>query len=96
MIKKLNFAFIFICIITFVFLINILGKRNLNEQANNLNDTIRKDIISCYAIEGQYPPSIDYLKEHYGLNYNEDIFYVDYIPIGSNIMPDYTVICIGK
>ena len=35
--------------------------------------------------------SVDYLKEHYGLHYDESKYFVDYQPIGSNIMPDITI-----
>ena len=34
----------------------------------------------------------DYIKEHYGLIYNEQLFFIDYQPIGSNIMPDVTIL----
>jgi hypothetical protein len=43
-------------------------------------------------VEGKYPESLDYLKEHYGLTYNEDLFFVDYRVSGSNILPDVTII----
>jgi hypothetical protein len=32
------------------------------------------------------------LKENYGLTYDEDLFFVDYQTIGSNILPDVTII----
>ena len=51
--------------------------------------------MQCYAIEGRYPPSLEYMEEHYGLVYDKDIFFVDYQPIGSNLYPDVTVISIG-
>lgn len=51
-----------------------------------------RSITYCYTIEGAYPESLDYLKEHYGLVYDEDLFFVDYRVSGSNILPDITVI----
>ena len=62
------------------------------EQAKTLERAIRKSVIQCYAVEGSYPPSLEYLQEHYGIFYDSDSFYVDYISIGSNIMPDITII----
>ena len=62
------------------------------EQAKSLEEAIRRSIIQCYAVEGTYPPSLDYLKQHYGIFYDSNLFYVDYTPIGSNIMPDITII----
>ena len=35
---------------------------------------------------------LEYLKENYGLTYNEDLFYVDYRTTGANLMPDVTII----
>ena len=43
-------------------------------------------------MEGSYPESLQYLKEHYGLTYDDDKFFVDYQTLGSNIMPDVTII----
>lgn len=87
------FGIFFICFIL-IFLIGLQSVTNstTREQLVSLERTIRKDVIHCYATEGTYPPSLDYLKEHYGLAYNEKLFFVDYISIGSNIMPDITVI----
>ncbi len=62
------------------------------EQTAHLERVIRRSVIQCYVMEGSYPPSLDYLKEHYGLSYDSSQFFVDYIPIGSNIMPDITII----
>lgn len=62
------------------------------EQAKSLEKAIRQSVVQCYAVEGTYPPSLDYLKEHYGIFYDSNLFYVDYTSIGSNIMPDITII----
>ena len=49
-------------------------------------------ITECYAMEGSYPPDVDYLVEHYGLTYDEDEYWIDYQYIGSNLRPDVTII----
>ena len=46
----------------------------------------------CYAAEGVYPPDLQYLKDHYGLTYDETEFLVDYEAYGSNLMPEVTVL----
>lgn len=63
-----------------------------SEQAKSLEKAIRRSVVQCYAVEGTYPPSLDYLKEHYGIFYDSDLFFVDYTSIGSNIMPDITIL----
>ena len=47
-------------------------------------------------MEGAYPESLEYLKENYGLIYDEDLFFVDYKVEGSNILPDITIIEKGR
>ncbi len=65
---------------------------NIEKQRESLELALNRSITQCYAVEGAYPPDLEYIKEHYGLIYNEDIFWVDYQPIGSNIMPDVTIL----
>ena len=38
-----------------------------------------------------YPESLDYLKQHYNLSYNEDKYVVYYEPFASNLMPSIKV-----
>lgn len=69
-----------------------VSEANLEKQQESLENALSRSITQCYAVEGTYPPSLSYLEEHYGLTYNRELFYVDYRPIGSNIMPDVTVL----
>ena len=61
------------------------------QEKQSLEEAIQRDIVTCYALEGVYPESLEYLKEHYGLTYNEDRYIVNYEALGSNLMPDVTV-----
>lgn len=75
----------------------IVGLRNTEgtrkEQAiQSATDSIRRAIITCYAIEGSYPESFEYIKENYGVYINEDEFKVFYSVYGSNMMPGFTVV----
>lgn len=65
------------------------------QQKETLQLAIDRAIISCYAIEGSYPPSITYLEEHYGIVIDKNKFIVSYQPLGGNIRPDAQVIVIG-
>lgn len=71
---------------------NAIDQTNSAEACESLNRAIHRSIVHCYATEGSYPESLDYLKENYGITYDENRFFVDYQPIGKNIMPDITVI----
>ena len=48
--------------------------------------------MACYAAEGIYPPDLDYLEEHYGLQIDRDRYTVFYQIFASNLMPDITVL----
>ena len=68
----------------------------LNRNGQRSQETLRKAItracIQCYAIEGRYPPSVEYLEENYGIQIDHDKYNVFYDGFASNIMPDITVI----
>ena len=55
-------------------------------------ESIRRAVVSCYALEGSYPETYGYLRDNYGLQIDEDRIIVHYEIFASNIMPDITVI----
>ena len=55
-------------------------------------ESIRRAAVSCYAIEGVYPPDYAYLKAHYGVRVDETRYTIIYEVFASNMMPDITVI----
>lgn len=57
-----------------------------------LEQAIHKSVAHCYAVEGVYPESLEYLKEEYGISYDSEKYFVDYQIWGENIMPDITII----
>ncbi len=62
------------------------------EQKKNLESTLRRGIMQCYALEGAYPESLDYLLNNYPVYYDKDSFLIDYQIIGQNIYPSVSVI----
>ena len=63
-----------------------------DQGAAALETALRRSVVHCYATEGFYPPSLEYLEEHYGLTYDKDRYWIDYQPVGANLMPDMTVL----
>lgn len=47
-------------------------------DAKVLKDALDNAVITCYAIEGSYPESLEYIEEHYGIIIDRDKFFVDY------------------
>lgn len=87
---------VFVAILGFFFSTDTLEESTQKQQTEHLIKVIKQDIVQCYALEGTYPPNLQYLEEHYGLTYDKKRFYIDYLSIGSNIFPDVTVIVLEE
>lgn len=61
-------------------------------EAEMVRSAARSAALTCYAVECAYPSSLDYLKEHYGLSYDEDTYIVVYNAFASNTMPEIRVL----
>ncbi len=86
-----------VCIFLFLLIlfyqgIGSLSSSSIRRQRESLEHALNRSITYCYAVEGSYPESLDYLKKNYGLTYNEDYFFVDYRVSGENILPDVAII----
>ena len=68
-----------------------MGSGQQAESLKQLDASIRKATMTCYATEGVYPPSVQYLKENYGIQIDEDRYSVFYEIEGANLMPSITV-----
>ena len=69
--------------------------RNLNEDgAVAIRTAVQRSALQCYAVEGVYPPSLQYLEENYGLQVNTKDYYITYDAFASNLPP--TVIVMSK
>jgi len=79
-------------LVLFIQGISSLSDSTRKRQRESLEKAIMRSITYCYTVEGAYPESLDYLKDNYGLFYDEDLFFVDYRISGSNILPDVTII----
>lgn len=78
--------------LVFSYGVNTLERDRSEEAVRRLTQAIRRDCVTCYATEGSYPQSLDYLKEHYGLQIDQSRYAVFYIPTASNLMPQITVL----
>lgn len=76
--------------------LSVIEKKVNAEGIQTLQTAIERCVTRCYAEEGSYPESLEYLKEQYGLHYDENKYFVDYQPMGSNILPDITIIWKGE
>lgn len=63
-----------------------------DSQAEAMKQAVMRCCVQCYAIEGVYPPSIEYLRENYGLSINTDDYYVVYDVFASNVPPEVRIV----
>ncbi len=77
-------------------LINQTQSRGGSEQLTILKDALHRAAASCYAVEGRYPPTLQYLVDNYGVVINQDKYIVRYDAFAENIMPDIMVLEVGK
>lgn len=81
-----------IVLAVFIGAIFFADKRLESERMENLKEAVKRSAVSCYAIEGFYPSTIDYLEKNYGLVIDRESYTVYYEAYGSNMLPDITVL----
>ncbi len=78
----------------FLFLtgINTLQNTSVVRQQEQLKEALSRAATYSYATNGYYPESLAALVEEYKINYNHELFYVDYQVLGGNLFPEITVL----
>mgnify|MGYP000189348034 CR=1 FL=1 len=97
--NKLTFLIpIVICLIMAAALWNSsrIFSETRKKQEESTRSAVIKGAVQCYAVEGRYPESLSYLEQHYGVSYDKDKFIVSYEIVGSNRMPQVTVIAVNE
>ena len=75
----------------------VYGLRQTEESSRSeglriLEDSIRRAVVICYAVEGRYPDTIEYIEKNYGIHIDWSKYAVHYSIFASNLLPDITVI----
>ena len=68
------------------------AENSAEEHLRLTEETLRRAVVSCYALEGRYPPDVAYLQKQYGLQLNNEKYIVHYEIFAENIMPDITIL----
>ena len=93
LIKPLLSVGLFLVIfLIFLLMLSKVSSKTSTQRAELLQQSISRSIAHCYATEGRYPESLDYLIENYGIYYDTSEFFVDYQTLGENIFPDVKII----
>lgn len=73
-------------------LVTRVGDAQSGEQTRFIEEAVRNAVLTCYAVEGAYPRDIGYLRENYGLAYDESRYIVTYDAFASNLVPEIYVV----
>lgn len=98
--RKTKFALSVAGILLAACLATALGRnaqRSVGEQKiDGIRDNVLSAAVQCYAVEGVFPPDLQYLEDNYGLVVDKDMYIVIYEAFSTNIMPDVSVLVRGE
>lgn len=90
---KIRSILLILAILTcFVVAVSRLESGRQAQGKQQLEEAVRRTVVACYAVEGFYPPNVQYMLDHYALQYDQDSYVIRYEFIASNLMPDITVL----
>ncbi|MBR4539193.1 MAG: hypothetical protein IKO52_10160 [Clostridia bacterium] len=72
-------------------LVNRIDTAQDSAETDIVRDAVKNAALTCYAVEGAYPDSVEYLRENYHLAYDEDRYMITYDAFASNMLPDIWV-----
>ena len=68
-------------------IISRLSSTQSSAQTQFVQDAVRNAALTCYAVEGAYPEDVEYLRQNYGLAYDQDRYMVSYDASMGNMVP---------
>ena len=95
--RSLISALVVFALLVAFFLISLfsVAVRNDARETEMVTSALQRAIVTCYAVEGKYPPSLSYLHDNYGIRVDESRYAVFYDVIASNMMPSVQVVRVG-
>ncbi len=63
-----------------------------DQQLEIIENNVRRSAVQCYSLEGAYPQDLEYLVEHYGLQYDAKAYVIHYRSTGGNLLPEIIVL----
>ncbi len=68
------------------------GETTEQSESELLKNAIIRASVTCYAIEGRYPDSLQYIIDNYGVAVDAGRYIVSYDVFADNLMPDVRVL----
>lgn len=80
------------CVVAIIFAFMKLAPEVSSQGTVSLKHAIVQSANQCYAIEGSYPYSLEYLENNYGLVVNHDDYSITYEVFADNVAPSVVVV----
>ena len=95
--RGLLFAAVVFGLLVAFFLSSLLftTQRSDARETEMFASALQRAIVTCYAVEGKYPPSLSYIYENYGVHVDENRYAVFYDVIAANVKPSVQVLRAG-
>ena len=90
--KKLFCALVAALILGLALLVPTFSRDIRAGSVASIREAVLRAAAQCYAVEGVYPSSLEYLEENYGLVLNHDRYYIIYDSFSSNLPPTVEVL----
>lgn len=91
----LSFSFLILISSIFFISVSFASDETLHKEQQALEQTLENGAIRSYAMNGQYPESLDQILNDYHITYDRSRFVVEYTPNGSNLLPYISVILLS-
>jgi hypothetical protein len=83
-------GFVLLCAFV-IFMLGNVAESSSEEALKAARDNIIRAAVSCYAIEGVYPESLQYLIDNYSLVVDLNRYNVHFERISDNLIPNIIV-----
>ena len=80
-----------LAILAFQYALDSLEDGQSEESLRQLEETLRRAAVACYAAEGAYPATLEDLVGRYGIQISDE-YTVRYTSFAENLVPDITVL----
>ena len=77
-------------------LISRVDSRRDETETELVREAVKNAALTCYAVEGVFPQELSYLREHYGLLYDEERYIVSFDAFAENLLPSIRVLEKGQ
>jgi hypothetical protein len=92
LINRLAVMLIMFSLVGFVlYHIVTMDEKNAEGQTARIEEILNDAVVQCYALEGAYPPDVEYLQK-YGVILNKSKYMYRYEFFFENIAPNITVV----